>query len=150
MGLALKKTFCDWQSSKSMGSSSGSDFEFLQVREGPLASPQKQQENVDIMPKQRPQMLDSLFANMKEQRMRVLSMQNNAVQRNGGRNKRLPWRRERSRVRQRFYKSKTDGRRDRSGIRRLFYKPKTDGRRDRSRVRRRFYKPKTDARRDRS
>ncbi|XP_027362154.1 uncharacterized protein LOC113869852 isoform X2 [Abrus precatorius] len=57
----------------------------------PLPSPQKQQANVDIMPKQKPQTLDSLFANMKEQRMRVLSMQNNAVQRNGGGNRRLPW-----------------------------------------------------------
>ncbi|CAJ1927286.1 unnamed protein product [Sphenostylis stenocarpa] len=57
----------------------------------PIPSPQKQQENVDVMPKQKPQTLDSLFANMKEQRMRVLSMQNNAVQRNGGGNRRLPW-----------------------------------------------------------
>ncbi|RDX98054.1 hypothetical protein CR513_19090, partial [Mucuna pruriens] len=61
------------------------------AKQQPLPSPQKQQENVDIMPKQKPQTLDSLFANMKEQRMRVLSMQNNAVQRNGGGNKRLPW-----------------------------------------------------------
>ena len=36
-------------------------------------------------------MLDSLFANMKEQRMRVLSGQNNAVQRNGGGGQRMPW-----------------------------------------------------------
>ena len=56
----------------------------------PVPSPQPQQENVDIMPKQRPQTLDSLFANMKEQRMRVLSRQNNAVQRNGGGNWRPP------------------------------------------------------------
>ncbi|KAL5181980.1 hypothetical protein HKD37_01G002760 [Glycine soja] len=63
------------------------------AKQQPLPSPQKQQENVDIVPKQKPQTLDSLFANMKEQRMRVLSMQNNAVQRNGGGNKRLPWRR---------------------------------------------------------
>ncbi|KAG4972874.1 hypothetical protein AAZX31_11G017200 [Glycine max] len=61
------------------------------AKQQPLPSPQKQQENVDIMPKQKPQTLDSLFANMKEQRMRVLSMQNNAVQRNGGGNRRLPW-----------------------------------------------------------
>ncbi|XP_027362152.1 uncharacterized protein LOC113869852 isoform X1 [Abrus precatorius] len=60
-------------------------------KQQPLPSPQKQQANVDIMPKQKPQTLDSLFANMKEQRMRVLSMQNNAVQRNGGGNRRLPW-----------------------------------------------------------
>ncbi|KAK7366683.1 hypothetical protein VNO80_08679 [Phaseolus coccineus] len=57
----------------------------------PIPSPQKQRANVDIMPKQKPQTLDSLFANMKEQRMRVLSMQNNAVQRNGNGNRRLPW-----------------------------------------------------------
>ncbi|KAJ1386082.1 hypothetical protein SESBI_41124 [Sesbania bispinosa] len=56
-----------------------------------LPSTQKQQENVEIMPKQKPQTLDSLFANMKEQRMRVLSMRNNAVQRNGGGNRRQPW-----------------------------------------------------------
>ncbi|XP_061374120.1 uncharacterized protein LOC133316395 [Gastrolobium bilobum] len=53
----------------------------------PLPSPQKQQENVNKMPKQRPQTLDSLFANMKEQRMRVLSRQHNTVQRNGGGNR---------------------------------------------------------------
>ncbi|TKY71025.1 hypothetical protein E2542_SST07320 [Spatholobus suberectus] len=57
----------------------------------PVPSPPKQQENMDIMPKQKPHTLDSLFANMKEQRMKVLSMQNNAVQRNGGGNRRLPW-----------------------------------------------------------
>ncbi|XP_027913418.1 uncharacterized protein LOC114173319 isoform X2 [Vigna unguiculata] len=57
----------------------------------PIPSSQKQVENVDIMPKQKPQTLDSLFANMKEQRMRVLSMQNNAVQRNGNGYRRLPW-----------------------------------------------------------
>ncbi|ESW30570.1 hypothetical protein PHAVU_002G164100 [Phaseolus vulgaris] len=57
----------------------------------PIPSPQKHLANVDIMPKQKPQTLDSLFANMKEQRMRVLSMQNNAVQRNGNGNRRIPW-----------------------------------------------------------
>lgn len=56
-----------------------------------IPSPRKQLENVDIMPKQKPQTLDSLFANMKEQRMRVLSMQNNGVQRNGNGYRRLPW-----------------------------------------------------------
>ncbi|RYR58845.1 hypothetical protein Ahy_A05g024710 isoform A [Arachis hypogaea] len=54
----------------------------------PVPSPQPQQGNGDVVPKQRPQTLDSLFANMKEQRMRVLSRQNNAVQRNGGGNRR--------------------------------------------------------------
>ncbi|KAK7308937.1 hypothetical protein RJT34_05284 [Clitoria ternatea] len=57
----------------------------------PLPSPQKQLEKVDAGPKQKPQTLDSLFANMKEERQRVLSMQSNAVQRNGGGNRRLPW-----------------------------------------------------------
>ncbi|XP_020230040.1 uncharacterized protein LOC109810868 [Cajanus cajan] len=61
------------------------------AKQQPVRSPQKQPENVDIMTKQKPQTLDSLFANMKEQRMKVLSMQNNAVQRNGGGNRRLPW-----------------------------------------------------------
>ncbi|BAU00641.1 hypothetical protein LR48_Vigan401s005300 [Vigna angularis] len=56
-----------------------------------IPSPRKQLENVDIMPKQKPQTLDSLFANMKEQRMRVLSMQNNGMQRNGNGYRRLPW-----------------------------------------------------------
>ncbi|XWS50094.1 hypothetical protein CRYUN_Cryun12cG0059000 [Craigia yunnanensis] len=61
--------------------------------------PQDQQGNVvtkqNVVAKQRPQTLDSLFANMKEQRMRVLSGQNNAVQRNGGGGQRMPWRRDR-------------------------------------------------------
>ncbi|KAK7406052.1 hypothetical protein VNO78_07668 [Psophocarpus tetragonolobus] len=60
------------------------------AKKQPHPSPQKQPDNVDIMPKQKPQTLDSLFANMKEQRMRELSMQNKAVQRNGGGNRRLP------------------------------------------------------------
>ncbi|RDX84996.1 hypothetical protein CR513_33866, partial [Mucuna pruriens] len=49
MGLALKKTFCDWQSSKSMGSSSGFRVPPGQRRavnrsfaaKQPLPSPQK-------------------------------------------------------------------------------------------------------------
>ncbi|XP_061365206.1 uncharacterized protein LOC133308584 [Gastrolobium bilobum] len=57
----------------------------------PLPSGQQQQEDVNIMPKQRPQTLDSLFANMKEQRMKVLSRQNNAVHHNGGGSRRSPW-----------------------------------------------------------
>ncbi|KAL2347963.1 hypothetical protein Fmac_001963 [Flemingia macrophylla] len=60
------------------------------AKQQPVPSTLKRQENVDIMPKQKPHTLDSLFANMKEQRMKVLSMQNNAVQRNGGGNRR-PW-----------------------------------------------------------
>ncbi|PON69015.1 ribosome maturation factor [Trema orientale] len=43
------------------------------------------------MPNQRPQTLDSLFANMKEERMRILSRKNNGVQRNRGRQQRPPW-----------------------------------------------------------
>ncbi|XP_057450072.1 uncharacterized protein LOC130741245 [Lotus japonicus] len=57
----------------------------------PLPSLQKQQENVDVMPKQKPKTLDSLFANMKEQRMRDLSMRNDVGPRNGGGNRRQPW-----------------------------------------------------------
>lgn len=54
---------------------------------------QPQQQQGDAMPKQqRPQTLDSLFANMKEQRMRVLSRKNNAaVQRNRNGQQRPPW-----------------------------------------------------------
>ncbi|PSR91433.1 Ribosomal protein L6 protein [Actinidia chinensis var. chinensis] len=44
----------------------------------------KPQPQVNVVPKQRPQTLDSLFANMKEQRMRALSQQNNGGRRNGG------------------------------------------------------------------
>ncbi|KAK7307899.1 hypothetical protein VNO77_41359 [Canavalia gladiata] len=54
-------------------------------------SHQKQQQNTAIMPKQKPQTLDSLFANMTQHRMRDLSMQNYPVRRNGGGNRRLPW-----------------------------------------------------------
>lgn len=56
-----------------------------------MPSLQKQQENEDVMPKQKPKTLDSLFANMKEQRMRDLSMRNDVGQRNGGGNRRQPW-----------------------------------------------------------
>ncbi|XP_022761348.1 uncharacterized protein LOC111307588 [Durio zibethinus] len=53
---------------------------------------QHQQQNQPVT-KQRPKTLDSLFANMKEQRMRVFSRQNNAVQRSngGGGRQRMPW-----------------------------------------------------------
>ncbi|KAE9612871.1 hypothetical protein Lalb_Chr05g0211571 [Lupinus albus] len=63
------------------------------AKQPPLSRHQQQQENMDIMPKQRPQTLDSLFANLKEQRMRVSSRQNNGVQRNGGGSWRPRWRR---------------------------------------------------------
>ncbi|XP_022136543.1 uncharacterized protein LOC111008218 [Momordica charantia] len=53
------------------------------------------QPQTNTMPRQRPQTLDSLFANMKEQRLRVLSQRQNgngAPQRNGGgRQQRPPW-----------------------------------------------------------
>ncbi|KAL5750098.1 hypothetical protein ACOSP7_024701 [Xanthoceras sorbifolium] len=66
----------------------------------------QQQQQDNAVTKQRPQTLDSLFANMKEQRMKVLSRQNNnnnnnnnnnsnnnngGVQRNGGGRPRPPW-----------------------------------------------------------
>ncbi|KAF7828145.1 uncharacterized protein G2W53_019309 [Senna tora] len=53
---------------------------------------QQQQQELNVtMSKQRPQTLDSLFANMKEQRMKVLSRHNNNVPRNGGGPRRPPW-----------------------------------------------------------
>lgn len=65
-----------------------------------IQPPQPQQEpprqGAAELPKQRPQTLDSLFANMKEERMRVLSRKNNAVrqvQRSRGGPQRPPWRR---------------------------------------------------------
>ncbi|KAK4262885.1 hypothetical protein QN277_028383 [Acacia crassicarpa] len=57
---------------------------------------QQQQQELNALPKQRPQTLDSLFANMKEQRMRGVSRPNNNVQRIGGGGPRIPpWRRSR-------------------------------------------------------
>ncbi|GLT49058.1 hypothetical protein SLA2020_226410 [Shorea laevis] len=60
------------------------------------AKPQQRQQDEEqqgkSVPKQKPQTLDSLFANMKEERMRVISHKNNAVQRNGnGGRQRPPW-----------------------------------------------------------
>lgn len=52
---------------------------------------QQQQPGDNIKPNQRSQTLDSLFANMKEQRMKAFSRQNNAVQNNGAGNRRPPW-----------------------------------------------------------
>lgn len=60
-----------------------------------VSAPAQQQTNAT--PRQRPQTLDSLFANMKEQRLRVLSQRQNGggggaqQQRNGGRQQRPPW-----------------------------------------------------------
>lgn len=55
-------------------------------------------QQANIVPKQKAQTLDSLFANMKEQRMRVLSQQNNnGSRRNGVGQLRLPWARNRLR-----------------------------------------------------
>lgn len=63
-----------------------------------LIDVQKPVQQANIVPKQKPQTLDSLFANMKEQRMRVLSQQNNnGPRRNGGGQLRLPWARNRLR-----------------------------------------------------
>ncbi|BBH07959.1 hypothetical protein Prudu_020021 [Prunus dulcis] len=63
-----------------------------------LPLPQQQQQQLrqqeNALPKQRPQTLDLLFANMKEQRMRAQPRQNNAVPRNiRGVQQRPPWRR---------------------------------------------------------
>ncbi|XP_058203583.1 uncharacterized protein LOC131317911 [Rhododendron vialii] len=51
----------------------------------------KPQPQANTVPKQRPQTLDSRFANMKEQRMRALSQQNNGGRRNGGGQQRQQW-----------------------------------------------------------
>ncbi|XP_055819584.1 uncharacterized protein LOC129888657 [Solanum dulcamara] len=48
-------------------------------------------QEVKAVSKQRPQTLDSLFANMKEQRMKMQSQQNNAPRRNGGGQHVAPW-----------------------------------------------------------
>nr|AFK36808.1 unknown [Medicago truncatula] len=63
----------------------------------PLPPPQQQhrrhqqQLGDNIKPNQRSQTLDSLFANMKEQRMKAVSRQNNVVENNGAGNRRPPW-----------------------------------------------------------
>ncbi|XP_040970927.1 uncharacterized protein [Gossypium hirsutum] len=51
---------------------------------------QQQEQQGDVVRKQRPQTLDSLFANMKEQGIRALLRQTNAFQRNGGGQQRMP------------------------------------------------------------
>lgn len=51
----------------------------------------QQRREVKPVSKQRPQTLDSLFANMKEQRMKMHSQQNNAPRRNGGGQQIVPW-----------------------------------------------------------
>ncbi|KAJ8553133.1 hypothetical protein K7X08_020526 [Anisodus acutangulus] len=48
-------------------------------------------QEIKAVSKQRPQTLDSLFANMKEQRMKMQSQQNNAPKRNGGGQLVVPW-----------------------------------------------------------
>ncbi|KAL6962386.1 hypothetical protein U1Q18_037343 [Sarracenia purpurea var. burkii] len=60
-------------------------------------SGKKPQSLGNAVPKQRPQTLDLLFANMKEQRMRALSQQNNGRRRNGGGQLRQQWGRGRGR-----------------------------------------------------
>ncbi|XP_058732112.1 uncharacterized protein LOC131603712 [Vicia villosa] len=52
---------------------------------------QPQDVNIKKPNNQRPHTLDSLFANMKEQRMKAFSRQNNAVQHNGAGNGRPQW-----------------------------------------------------------
>ncbi|GMI96258.1 UAP56-interacting export factor 1 [Hibiscus trionum] len=51
---------------------------------------QQQERQGKTVTKQKPKTLDSLFANMKEERMRVFSHQNNNVQHNGGGWQRMP------------------------------------------------------------
>ncbi|KAL3498997.1 hypothetical protein ACH5RR_041729 [Cinchona calisaya] len=53
----------------------------------------RSQQQVKVPPKQRPQTLDSLFADMKEQRTKVLSQYNNPPRRNGGGQQLPPWQR---------------------------------------------------------
>ncbi|KAL8469080.1 hypothetical protein ACS0TY_032064 [Phlomoides rotata] len=50
-------------------------------------------QQTNAVSKQKSQTLDSIFANMKEQRMRVFSQQhnNNVPKRNGGGQPRVPW-----------------------------------------------------------
>ncbi|KAK6935526.1 hypothetical protein RJ641_035681 [Dillenia turbinata] len=60
------------------------------INRGVARKPQQKEQLPSTISKQRPKTLDSLFANMKEQRMRGLSQQNNA----GGHNRvqrRPPW-----------------------------------------------------------
>ncbi|GFQ06316.1 hypothetical protein PHJA_002775600 [Phtheirospermum japonicum] len=54
-------------------------------------------QQANLGPKQKPRTMDSLFANMKEQRLRVLSQQINGSRRNGGGQPRGPWARNRLR-----------------------------------------------------
>ncbi|GMI71673.1 UAP56-interacting export factor 1 [Hibiscus trionum] len=61
---------------------------------GGFAAKQQRQQQWNTGTKQKPKTLDSLFAVMKEERMRVFSShQNNNVQANGGGRQRMPWRR---------------------------------------------------------
>ncbi|CAN4077415.1 unnamed protein product [Withania somnifera] len=57
---------------------------------GRFIAKQHKQE-VEAVSKQRPQTLDSLFANLKEQRMKMQSQQNNAPKRNGSGQHVVPW-----------------------------------------------------------
>ncbi|XP_047983424.1 uncharacterized protein LOC125224118 [Salvia hispanica] len=52
---------------------------------------QKPAQQASLSPKQKPQTLDSLFANMKEERMRVLSRQSNDSRRKGRSQLGVPW-----------------------------------------------------------
>ncbi|XP_057966841.1 uncharacterized protein LOC131157023 [Malania oleifera] len=65
---------------------------FAKVQQQQQQKQQQQQLGKAAVPKQRPQTLDSLFANMKEQRMKVLSQQNNYTGRRGaGGRQGVPW-----------------------------------------------------------
>ncbi|KAG2677037.1 hypothetical protein I3760_12G079600 [Carya illinoinensis] len=58
---------------------------------GSYAKSQLLPQKGNAVPKHRSQTLDSLFANMKEQRMRILLRQNNAEQHSSGGVRRPPW-----------------------------------------------------------
>ncbi|KAK8482470.1 hypothetical protein V6N11_069048 [Hibiscus sabdariffa] len=63
----------------------------LQQRQQHHQQHQQQEQQGKVVTKQKPKTLDSLFANMKEERMRVFSHQNNNVQPQGGGRQRMPW-----------------------------------------------------------
>ncbi|CAK7335731.1 unnamed protein product [Dovyalis caffra] len=90
---------CDavWSGEYSIGFRAGGFIVQRRATNGAFAtksSPHQNQQQLqgDGGAKQRPQTLDSLFANMKEQRTKVFSRQNNAMRYNGGgRRPRVPW-----------------------------------------------------------
>ncbi|KAL8467030.1 hypothetical protein ACS0TY_035926 [Phlomoides rotata] len=98
-----QKTF-DWAVDEKLKSVGCSRIKLDEIRTGAMAG-QKVAANIggfivkkpfqqtNAVSKQKSQTLDSLFANMKEQRMRVFSQQhnNNVPKRNGGGQHRVPW-----------------------------------------------------------